>query len=379
MRKLIGSGFRIMFRHSRFIWITMVVSAMLGALGGFFGCMPENLDQYRYEPGMLYLSILPVLLLILFSLVFAVGQEMGGGTIRNKLIAGCSKTSVCFAWLVCSLVFAAVCAALYLTPFMLLSQKALGILPAGVQCRFVLTLLLLFLTVGAAGGLFSLLFRRQAAAAFLSVTAAMLLYFGAAFMTSQLARVKYNETRVMKYTDPATGKAAEEQTDAISDLTFVRREDEDGNPQERVIAHVVTVFNPNPYYVDSPLRETCIILNKLNPANALLDSVSVLDSISTGHELSRLKTSRESFIASAKETLKSLEGSAEPGDDIHRLRVSAELTEWETGYIVHEIEMLERDYRTAAEGTEGVPRCLLGVLLAFCAAGIGIFRKKDIV
>lgn len=366
MQRLISSGFRIMFRHSRFVWITMFASALLGTIGGFFGCRPQNLDEYQYESGMLYLTLIPVLLLILFSLVFAVGQEHSGGTLRNKLISGCRKAAVCAAWLVCSLVFALICAALYLTPFLLLSRKALRVLPANIQCSFALTILLQFLFISAAGSLFSLLFRRQAAAAFVTVTAAMLLFFAASFMKAELAREKYNETRVVKYSDPVTGSLIEGQTDS---------------PQNQIISNVVTVFNPNPFYVDSPLRETCIILNKLNPANAILDLTGTLDSIMTGHQINQWNETREACISSLQETLKGLESSTDSADIERRLQVSAELREWEdeNGYVMNEIRMLEREFNTAAGSLGGVPRCLLGVLIAFCAAGIGIFRKKDIV
>ena len=368
MRRLICSGFRVMFRHSLLIWITVTASVLLGTVGGFFGCMEANIGEYSYETGVLYLTLLPVLLLILFSLVAVIGQEHGSGTLRNKLIAGYRKGAVSCAWLVCALSFALICAVLWLTPFLLLSRRATVVLSCAVQCRFALTLLMLFLTVGAAGGLFSLLFRRQAAAVFLAVAAAMLLFFGASFASAQLARVQYTETRVMKYRNPDTGAVSELSEEAARD-----------SAERSVIIAATTILNKNPYYVDSPLREAVIILNKLNPAAALLSAADSLESISTAQELSRMIRMLEADKQYLQDQLDMLEGSEDPDDAERRSQISRELTEMRGGYWFYETERLQTELQQTTDGTEGVPRCLFGVLTAFLAAGVGIFRKKDIV
>lgn len=369
MRRLICSGFRVMFRHSLLIWITVMASALLGAAGGFLGCIQENIVDYSYDTGLFYFTLLPVMLLILFSVVLVIGQEHSSGTIRNKLIAGYRKGTVFCACLVLSLSFALICAVLWLTPFLLMTRKAAAVLPEAVLCRFVLTVLMLFLTVGAAGGMFSLLFRRQAAAVFFSVAAAMLLSFGASFTDAQLARVQYTETRVMKYQNPDTGAVSESPEDAEGD----------GAEQNRVITSVTVVFNKDPYYVDSPLRETLIVLNGLNPAEALFSAAESLESITAAQDLRRLLQGKEAGIRTYQDQLRMLEGSEDPDDIRRREEINREMKDMNEGYWRNEIRMTEEELQRMSDGTAGVPRCMTGVLIAFCAAGLGIFRKKDIV
>lgn len=377
MRNQVKAFLRLYFRYSPVSRVTLSAALLAGGLGGFFGCTDDGFERYTYTENALLLTLLPVLLLTVLSVIFTVGRERSSGTIRNQIISGHTKSTICGAWLICTFIFSAVCAGCFLTPFLLVSRKALLQLDCPVIVRLAVTLALLFLLTGTVCALLSLLLRRQAEAVFLLVGVSIVLAFAGIFVSSNLDRQPYIETRQMKYTDTNTGEVIARQNE--SEHIDIRELLDVGNGQQKAVSmSTVTIFNPNPFYIDSPMRELCIILNSLNPAESLFASQSTLDSIKTRHQLNRLTANRDAVLTTLEQELQRLEEKNDPESQRRKQYLQEEIFSTSYGYLANELNQLQDAYRKETGQTDGLPQCLLGVMIALASAGVFRFRKQDL-
>ncbi len=378
MLNQIKAYLQIYFRYSPISRITLVAAVLAGGLGGFFSCTVDGFERYSYTENALWFSLLPFLLLTAFSVIFVVGREQSSGAIRNKIISGYTKGTIGGAWLICTLIFTAICAGCFLTPFLIISRKALLLLESPVIVQLTVTMALLFPLIGTICALLCLLLRRQTEAVFLLVGVSIVLAFAGIFVSSNLDRQPYIETRQMKFTDANTGEVIAHQNE--SDHIDIHELLDVGNGQQKAVSmSTVTIFNPNPFYIDSPMRELCIILNNLNPAESLFASQGTLDSIKTRQLLNQLIANRDAAVTTLEQELQRLEEKNDPESQMRRQYLLQEINNMNNGYEANEIKQLEDQYMAKANQTAGLPQCLIGVTVLICAVGLTIFRKKDII
>ena len=345
MLKLIRSGFRVFFRHNLLSRITLFASALLGAAGGFFGCPEIEYHFFSINRNVCTASAAVSVLLVLLTAVHAAHREQKEGAIRNKIVFGYSRKSICCAYVCSAVGFSFLCAVLYLTPFLLLTKKATVILNRQEKLLLVLTVLMLFLTAAAAGMIFGLLMRR-AVPALLAVTALTGLLTASAFLLSAaLAKHQYQEPYTIN--------------------------------SER------TVFLPQDGYIGSPLRETCIILNKLNPAEAFSGIYELFGAFDTeGNRWDQTERESRDIIRYCREITdltaerNALSGSTDP-DAAHRrstlndtIMLNANLIAWDQDRI--------HAYQAARGALDGKPQCMLAVLILMTAAGAAVFQRRNI-
>ncbi len=120
----------------RLFWLSL---CLCPAAGIFSGCLvsanEENFFPILLAPSSLILGIF---------LSLNTGREYSDGTVRNKLIAGNTKTQIFLARLCCSVPTGALMAALFILPFSMLSAGTLhSFIPADILWHAVLTFILL--------------------------------------------------------------------------------------------------------------------------------------------------------------------------------------------------------------------------------------------
>ena len=213
-------------------WLTLLSALAAGAYGGNFG-RPYQHYEYSFEPERLF-WVLPIPLILLVITVFrTIRQEYSNGAIRNKIVAGHSKTAVYAAYMSAVLIFSAMTALLCLVPFRMLAVKGLRYLkemPGKSAERMLMIYLLVFLLTGTLCGLCSLLTSRHS-------------YAVTALMTLSILTLISGLSLSWKLNQPET----------------IRQRTGAGDTEEV----------PNPDYVTSPERELLSFFSRCNLLCAL--------------------------------------------------------------------------------------------------------------
>lgn len=378
MRNLIVSGFRMLFRHSRFVRITLIAALLSGIASGLLGKMHAEDGTVVLRPDIFIYTLPLLLLLMAVSLLLSIGQEQGSGAIRNKMIAGYSKLSVIGAWITAALCFSLLAGLLYLIPMCLLGGGALRLIGSGALFRLMMTVLLLFPVAGVFSALMSLLFRRQAfaAAGILGMTA---LCFVSALIVRGKLEVPEYETQETRLESLVTVEPDEHITvedgsvlydgERTGDYVLI-----DGNVCYKCGYKVTYVFG-NAYYVRSPQREVWIVLNHLNPADAFLASTRAMMAGVCQMEIGQT----EQYYREMKESLtKALKDAEQNHNQAAASSNAAALYDLERTQQASAAEYtMMRD--TYADETRSLPQCMLAVLILMTAAGILVFRRLDTI
>lgn len=322
MIRLIGSCMHRLTRKNVPAWLTLLSALIAGAYGGNFG-RPYQHYEYSFEPERLF-WVLPIPLILLVITVFrSIRQEYSNGAIRNKIVAGHSKTAVYAAYMSAVLIFSAMTALLCLVPFRMLAVKGLRYLkemPGKSAERMLMIYLLVFLLTGTLCGLCSLLTSRHSYAVTALVTLSILNLISGLSLSWKLNR-------------PET----------------IRQRTGAGDTEEV----------PNPDYVTSPKRELLSFFSRCNPLCALDAARSSAQSGLSMYDLRLMQQQLE--------------------DEKNRM-------ETEYGYDPETVEAkikkreasrLSTAYKYADQ-SRGYPACLSGLLVLVLSSGLPVFRQTDI-
>ena len=282
------------------------------------------------------------LFLLLCTAVTVVGAEHSDGALRLKVIAGCSRLHIAGAVLVLACLTGLASGLLFLVPFWMLIGKAVHHLPLASRLSAAAALLALFLAVSISGSLLALLLRKPAAAACSVIGLIAVLALPAGAIDASMLIPQYMQDSV--------------------ELPDVRTDE--GDPM-----YVTRVYT-NPFYLDSPRRELLMILNKLNPAEHTFRAYALFCSADDIEEMERSRVrnavQREEWIAAMQQ------------DGVSQTEIHWRVADFDA----QTENMLEECYGFAIQAQDEVkyaPQCMLAILIAASAAGLWIFRRRDLL
>ena len=202
MRKLITANIIRLFKTSYFR-----IAAVIMASIGVFEIIMVYCD-FRFENGSPFFDgpltsvvLIPVLAIAAVVSLF-VGSEYSDGTMRNKIIAGHSRVSVCLSLLLTSNVggwtLAAILAASYLVPGVVLMR---GEEKIDVYLRFFLAAALLMAVFSTIFTFLTLIIGNRAIAAVVCLILALLLIFQGMVVKSMLEEPEYYDSEQVFISD----------------------------------------------------------------------------------------------------------------------------------------------------------------------------------
>lgn len=377
MRNLLIAGLRQLFRHNPLSIVTLTAAILSSAAAVLFGRVVRENGICLLRPDLIIFSIPLLLLLLIVTVIRCIGQEQSSGTIRNKLISGYSKAEVCGAWLLLTAGFSLLTGLLYLGTMYFLGKPALELLSSAVLLRTALTILPLFLITGVLTAVLCLHFRKQIIAACGIIGLAALLIISAAIVRGKIEVPEYVEYSHDK--ERLVPAEMNELMTVENGTVYI-----DGEPDYHytLVDGVVCCNQPvtvtsverNPFYLASPARETCICLNRLNPADAF---ISVGRTMMSGVLISDLAEFDQNENQQAESLNQELEAAKRRGseDEIRDIRNSIIQFRLKSALLrskyTQEIEQF-------ADETRSLPQCMLALLLLIPAAGILLFKRRNI-
>lgn len=378
MRNLLIAGLRQLFRHNPLSIVTLTAAILSGAAAALFGKIVKEDGISLIRPDIILYSFPILFLLLIFSVIRIVGQEQSSGTIRNKLISGYTKASVCSAWLLLTAGFSLLTGLLYLGTMYLLGRTALSLLGSTVLIRTGLTVLLIFLIAGVLTAVLSLHFRRQIAAAggIVGLTALLVL-------SAVIVRGKIEQPEYVEYSHDKERLVPAEMNELMTVENGTVYIDGEPDYHYTLVDGVVCCNQPvtvtsverNPFYLASPARETCICLNRLNPADALF---SAGQSMMSGVLISQ-QPEYDRFFNHQTETLKrDLADAERRGDPAEITQLRNSLSESRRKADTYRIENAN-EIAYYSDETHSLPQCMLALLLIIPTAGILLFKRRNII
>ena len=380
MKNLLSAGVRLLFRHSRLAWITLLAAALSGAAAGVFGKMPFENESVVFRPDVFVFTFPLLFLLTAVTLVVCIGQEQGSGTLRNKLIAGYSRLSVCGAWVILTLGFSLLAGVLYLLPLVQLGGAPLWGIGSTALLRVMLTVLLLFLIFGVLSALLSLMLRRQLFALFGIIGLTVLSLIAAVVIRDKLEVPEYTESvsRHIVYVPvpdaqiPADG--GEITDDGVQDGEFRTVDGQVCAALEVSVSYV----SAHPFYMPSPKREVWTVLNRLNPADAMISAQRTLMSGISRVYTEVYRRDCEADLAPLTDELKQYEGKTDPDAVLNAERLRNSIDEMKRAQ-QSTLLNLTQEAEQYADETRSIPQCMLAVLILLTAAGLAVFRRLGAV
>lgn len=254
-------------QHSRLFWAALCAAFLAG---GFFGLTVVNDNSFDD------MFVVPLFAILAVFLSLSIGREYSDGTIRNKIIAGKTKTMFYFSRLVISLAVSAVMTAAFLIAFAAIAAKpVLSQLPASLLYSVLLGFFLLNFAWATLFTFISTLIASREIASMLNVILIIAIMFGAyqlEFMTNQPEFIQVEEASNVPVT-PEEAKQIQNHTFAGSYSYTIN---EDG-----VFTYYKTIIDPtkkhpNPHYISEPLNTILVNIDYTLPHGQINLYVSCL-------------------------------------------------------------------------------------------------------
>ena len=342
MKNCFAAGLR-RFADSPLLWVSLFLCLADGLAVGLLSCQERFPKTYDYVPSFAMIGTVIALFLVLCTVVTVISREHADGALRLKVIAGCSKTEIACAILLLSLLTSLLLGGLYLLPFWLLVRRALVLTSAANRVRVPLVLLLMFLTVGAASAMLSLLMRRQAVTVLTVLGCAIAMSVVTLTIDAQLLNPEYDVAETY-----LPNKEGIEDPVAVR---FVRRYD---------------------FYLASPKRELAIVFVKLLPTEHTVRALNLL-------QIDGNQTLRQRELVEAErvqEELRALTDHVSIEDDPDGVLRNERIA---TVNFLQDISDGQAFVKDARDEVHWAPQCMLGILLLISVSGVAAFRRRDLL
>ena len=254
------------YKHSLLFWCTICAAFLAGIVYGLDVVNNGTFDD-------MYIVPLFVILATFFSL--KIGREYSDGTIRNKIIAGKSKTIIYVSRIYISLTVTTILVFVYLLPFVAITfTSVLSEIPTNLLLWILLGFFLLNFVWAILFTVVSTLISSREVASILNFVLIIVIMFAAYQVEHMISQPEFlgNQT---ESTLPMTPKEVEQVLNNTFNGSYTSTYEDD------VITYYKIVFtdetkSPNPSYVKEPFRTVLVNVEHLLPHGQINDYVSYL-------------------------------------------------------------------------------------------------------
>ena len=236
MANLLAAEFH-RIRRDPVSWLLAAAALISGLVFGFSG---------RYDD----VFVFPLFIVQAVFISLSLGREYNDGTLRNKIIAGKTKTAIFLSKLLVSLAASLVLTVLFLLPFIPLSRRALSGIPGEALFWMTLEFFLLNLAWAALFTLISSLISAKGVAGILN----LILIFALIASSYELARM-LRQPAELDWENSAPVPLSQEELEQLKAGSFTKPfyQEFDENGEVSYYTYSVTEGTiPNPNYIQEP-------------------------------------------------------------------------------------------------------------------------------
>lgn len=256
MSKLLRAGTRRYLR-SPIWWLSVIVSIIFGLC---FGDMVYK--NYRFEAS--YYIIPQIIFSVLISL--SISKEFSDGTVRNKIISGCTKQAVFFSEIILGVSACLILFLIYLITLSTFCIPALSMIPTDIGINSFFGFMLSVVSTSVICVLIAVLITKKVTAAVISIIFILAITYVSSEINLALGRPEYTRS-----------------------VEFVYNEETEKS--EVVIGELV----PNPQYVGGTKRKLYIFISDILPSGQAEEYNEILNIYMHRGDTPRIISSEQSL------------------------------------------------------------------------------------
>lgn len=254
------------YKHSRLFWISILATFLSGVIYGFMTLNTEVFDD---------MFVVPLFVVLAAFISLTIGREYSDGTIRNKIIAGKTKTVILLSRLFINTAISMLMSFIFLLPCVIIAAAVFAKIPMSILLWTLLGFFMVNIAWAVIFTVVSSLVTSKEISAVINFILIIVIMFGAyqlEHLIGQPEFIEIEETQNVRM----TAEEIKQVQEGTFDGSYAWDNDENGVITYYKIVELSTAKEPNPRYIKEPVRTVMQTVDNILPHGQINLYVSCL-------------------------------------------------------------------------------------------------------